>query len=220
MENVGDVMTAGVPSVVSMPDTQVLSSDMDLSVAETGENTSSFEVFESTFANSLDVSPWELQSEDSGVGILESSQDISEGSTDEGSTELDDISEQELQELKDVREEIEEEIESKDDKDLTEEVDIDEQIRLIEETIAMLTAQLESLKKLRGNGLMNFIKQAVAYFVGDIFANEASQMPKDADGFNNEYIDSKISLLEKEILRLKSVRTQFIKSRLMTSVLS
>ena len=88
-----------------------------------------------------------------------------------------------------------------------------EQIRFLDEMIGMLTFELEELKKVRGGGLAYLVKQLISYFIEETFSEKPQESSSASREIDNQFLDTKINTLEKDILRLKNVRTKLLAGR-------
>lgn len=201
--NVGEATSVAVLAIVSAQELPSLESsstttetvDAPSFKTDTVDDSTSGSIFESVLENS-EENPEDLTDE------IESP----DASSDEESIETEALDEDALEKARDeLREEIDEGEEESQEDDV---MSVEEQLKELNKTIAMLEFQLESLKKLRGRGIVDLVTRAIQYSINEFFEMEDQTQKAEQDKFNNNFIDGKIDVLGREISRLKKYRSQ------------
>ena len=108
--------------------------------------------------------------------------------------------------LEDAREELEE-IEAKNNEPVEVEDDSLEQIKLIEETIAMLESQVRMFEESKGSVIVSVMKEIAMYIINDAFFENPQPKQEKPQKLDRSMVNAKIETFKKQIMNLKLVRS-------------
>jgi len=194
MENTAEAMGGAVTAVAdAIPVPEMLMPTNTIDMGDTLLNT--FESSELGIETNMDLEP----NEDFGFEP-EVEEEISE--------ELE--SEAEDKALDRAREELEE-IESKNNEPVEVEDDTQEEIRGIEETIAMLESQVRMLEESKGSAIMSFVKEVIMIVVNDVVREKPQPASEKPQKIDRSMVNAQIEKFKKQIMNLKLVRTMILR---------